>query len=236
MRGREIAFVPRIPWRGDLADAGFQPGARYRLIVPGEDPENPERPVLRTRGGRGLEEDVTFDFEIRDFEPLFFDENPQTFEVRSVAIDLDGDAALDADGRRGTSNSEEFPGSGFDPDRLLATGVRTGSLSLPAPNGPLVLGFFLSEPVDPRTFHAAPGEPPVVAFERDRLFPCEDPPGGLCPRTIPLRAELRNEFVVAEDRFRTVVLLTLERPLKESEPHGVTLESAITDLFGEAIA
>jgi len=235
VRGREVAFVPRLPSLPDLSDSGFAPGALYRLHVQGERPHDPGAPVIRTPGGRPLEEGRLVELAIRDFEPFFFDERPRPLEVRAVGIDLDGDGVVEADGLARTPQEEEFPGRSFREDDPVATGVRTGSLRLPPPDGPLRLAFFLSEPLDPRAF-ATPGSGAVAAvFERERLVPCPEPPGGSCSRPVPVTLELRNEFVADEDRFRTAVLVTVERPLKAREPHGAELCCGVRDLFGETL-
>lgn len=228
--GRDVVFVPRHPALANLADAGFKPGQSYRLFVAGRDNTGNPDSVIRAKGGTSLKAGAQVDFAVRTAEPYFLDVDGAPPEVVAIRVDLDGDGVLTA--------AEEFPAP-FSSGSPFTTDVRTGSRALPQPNGPLLLGFRFSEPLDPRAFwddQTSTVSSAASLAERDRLVECSDPEEGVtCPRPLPISTNLLATFSTESDAFVPMITLEAEVPLKTLEPHLMSVLSTVTDLVGNAL-
>lgn len=74
---RRVRFIPTLPSRLDLQDAGFAPGRRYRVTVDGF----PKASGVRSTAGAVLERTETYEFEVIDAaragdRPMFEDRSP----------------------------------------------------------------------------------------------------------------------------------------------------------------
>jgi len=74
---RVIVFYPSCPVAGDLSDAGFTPGVRYVLGLPGEDSSQDPASLLRSRSGTALAHSIVQAFEtVADLAATLHDEKP----------------------------------------------------------------------------------------------------------------------------------------------------------------
>lgn len=236
--GRDVKFVPKLPSLPDLSDAGYALGGEYRIELVGEDAPaaRGDDPVgIRTRGGRLLEESATIDFDVRAFEPYFFDVAMEAPQVRGVLVDLDGDGVATGDGEPRTNEPEEFLGNDFSDSVPFVDGVPLGSFSLGPPNAPLSIALLFSEPLDPRS--VVPGAPIATLGDATQAYDCDPGPGVvMCPKPIDADVELRNDFDVEADRFVTRVILTARTPLRAESLHVVAATDALIDFGGNTLA
>jgi len=209
VRGREVGFVPRLPVRSDFEDAGFLPGTEYRIEVDAF----PAYDSVRSRRGRPLPAPVITTFQTRSSAPLLRDPVPGPPSVLAVALDLDGDGVLEADGDAATIDPEEF----FDFDRLPFLDDVPQGLA----RSPLAVGFVMSEPLQPSTLFQDSDRDGVP----DKVFLVD------ASRDIRLPSRLRlvQDFLPAEDRFRVLIVLTPTSTLPTGARIQPTLLPGIQD-------
>ncbi len=123
--GPWIVFLPRLPKSpGDLAGAGFAPGAVYRIRMPGLGATS----TVTSRRGRRQRDAFDAKFRVRDDAAPLRDLGLGAPFVEAVVVDLDGDGAAEGDGLASTPENEEFFGFSRVP---FASGVPPGLLRRP---------------------------------------------------------------------------------------------------------
>jgi len=136
--GPWIALVPRLPRTFSVFgtdEAGFTPGAEYRLLLPGAAATS----TIRSVKGRTQRDAFETRFLVRDSGVLFRDLAPGEPYVESLLVDVDGDGVARGDGLAATSDAEEF----FTFSRVpFVASVPPGLLSRPTE-----IAISLSEPV-----------------------------------------------------------------------------------------
>jgi hypothetical protein len=213
VRGNRVTFVPTLPTRRDLTDAGLTRGAQYRIQIMGF----PNGQTVKNRRGRPLSATFTTTFGTRNDPPLLRDIIPGAPRVIAVLLDLDGDGVLRGNGSCGPqrqpeqfldANAAEFRGCGGSPDLVdfrnvpFVANVRVGSAA-----GPTAIGLIFSEPLlldsvlqddEDLTGDGFPdgdGQPDnfIISDLTNRIDSDGD---GIpdVPRQIPVRLEFHQEF------------------------------------------
>lgn len=204
-----VSFVPFLPSRSDLSDAGLRPGETYRISLRG----SPVFDTVRTLSGRPLAHDFEVFVDTRADAPFLLDTQPGPPRVVAVALDLDGNGRLDADGDASTISDEEFMIPLADP--LL----RDAPLGLA--RSPLSFGLVLSEPVLPESvFEDSDGDgrlDNVDLLDVDRGVP------------IPVSVRLDQKFLPDQDRFSVIITLEPGTALPTSDRIEVILREGIFD-------
>jgi hypothetical protein len=210
VRGNLVEFVPRLPTRVDLSDAGLARNTTYRVFVPGGSSTGN---TVRSTNGSKLGASFVVTFRARNREPFLIDPVPGPPSITTVAIDLNGDGQFDADGRPETQNSEEFPDLAAVP--LLANSP------VGLARAPLAIGFFISEPLSPASvFEDFEGDGKI---DHVQLF---DPGSNTC---IPSNVELFQNFLPAENRYFTLIKLTPRTTLPASTDIQARVLEGIVD-------
>jgi hypothetical protein len=199
VRGSTVSFVPLLPTRSDLSDAGLREATTYEVLCPGF----PSFDALRSTSGSPLAEDFVMTFTTRSEAPLLLDPTPGPPQVLAIGLDLDGDGRIKADGDPLTVESEEF----FDLDSFPFLENAPVGLA----RAPLAVGLVLSEPVLPESVFqdvdgdGLPDAPALINISDGYRVPAE--------------IRLIQRFLPAEDRLEVVLLFVPEATL----PPGVRL-------------
>lgn len=198
--GPWIAFVPRFPASPSRhPDAGFAPGAAYRIAMPSFDATG----TVRSDSGRGQLEYFETAFRVRDSGVLLRDLGPGAPSVEAVAIDLDGDGAARADGLASTREPEEFFSFSSVP---FVDGVPPGLLRQPTR-----IEVFLSEPVFESTLLA-----------RVRLETAAS-------ESVAATVAYETSYEPSSGRFRARVALTPAAPLEPETLHRIVIDDGVVD-------
>jgi len=180
---RVVVFVPRLPMKGSLEDAGFKPGRRYLVHLNGMD--EGEIPLIRSLGGKSLAKGFSFSFLTPpgpSLGDLFLDPRPGG----------PGKKGLSPEGKTVKLNYflwSGFPGVLLDFDRPLAPG--------PSNISPANLRLEYKDPLlSPRGYVAVPARTVLVRNEVTGSRVCLLPEG-----VLPANAEIR---VVVEKTLKSL--------------------------------
>ncbi len=242
-----ITFVPQLPREADFSDAGFQAATTYRIFLRGL----PSLNTIRSSRGKPLLTTRTIEFTTRESEPFFTDLVPGAPRIVAVFVDLDGDGEFAADGDPSTPEAEEFFEGEVDFGSPIpfVRDVPVGSVSLPAPNRPLQVGFLFNEPLNPTTVFLdaedtnQDGVPDgdgeldsFAAFDETNLYQCDEPtPGSQCDRPAEFTLDFEQFFVAELDSFRVLATVTFDYALRGFSRHRVSVFPTIEDFVGNQV-
>lgn len=245
--GDKITFVPQLPSSFDLSDAGFKPNTTYRIVLRGL----PDLNTIRSSRGKPLLNTTSIEFTTRQNEPLFTDLVPGNPRVIGVMIDLNGNGEFDGDGDPATPSDEEFfvSDTNFNSPIPFVTGVPVGSVSLPAPNAPLKVGFLFNEPLNPSSVFkdaedlnddgTPDGDGVFDSFstlDQDNTYICDDPfPGDQCSRPMLFSLDLEQVFVAERGVFKVLVTSEYAYALRAFSRHQINAFSDIADFVGNTL-
>ncbi|MBI1848847.1 MAG: hypothetical protein HYR85_00740 [Planctomycetes bacterium] len=255
--GNQVTFIPTLPTKVDLSDAGLAPGLTYRIQVQGF----PNGQALLNQRGRPLTSTFTTTFSTRSTAPLLRDLVPGMPRVVGVLVDVNGDGQLDGDGLCEAQrqpeqfldrNAPEFRSCAGRSDLFdlravpFLSNVRVGAVS-----DPLVIGLIFSEPVLPATvtqddedlngdgFPDGDGQPDnfILSDLTNRV----DTDGNGVPdaaRRIPISLDFQQEFQAnfgTSGRYFVVAKLKTAFTIAGNSQINIQAVSAIRDFAGNSL-
>ncbi len=212
--GTTVSFVPKLPSRTNLKDAGLLPDTEYQVFCPGF----PSFDSLHSIDGRALDADFSVRFTTKSTAPFLRDPVPGPPQITAIGLDLDGDGTISADGDPLTQSDEEF----FDFE-VLPFRIET---PVGLARAPLMISFVLSEPILPSSLF---GDLNQDGFpDNARLI------HRATRNRIPFELELQQTFDPLRDRFAVAVILRPTTALPARSEIEVSLEEGIVDFASPA--
>jgi hypothetical protein len=254
--GRQVTFVPALPTKVDLSDAGLVAGQQYRIRIQGF----PNAVALNSTRGRPLTSTYETTFTTRSSAPLLRDIVPGRPHVIGILVDLNGDGVLDGNGlcepqRQPEQfldrNAAEFR-TCTSPDLTdlsavpFVANVRVGAVSTP-----LLVGVVFSEPVLPASVTqdqedvngdgSPDGNGQPDNFILSDLTNRVDSDGDGIPdvaRSIPVKLQFEQDFIAdfgTNGRYFVVAKLNAPFTVEGNAEINLQAVSGITDFAGNQL-